>query len=275
MRYLINKDIHFRNNDGAIWKGDENSVLEPVTLTATTSRLLTYLLEKHGEVASRDDILESVWSSHGLRSSNNSLNKYIADLRKMFSYLELTEEVIITVPRIGFMFSRDISVEYEHTPSDYILPEHNEIEDITNKNDVLHIKVMAGKKKFLILIGLIISGFTPLLLSKTEFGRDVLNLNSLRQSRVYFLGRIDECNLYTIRTSSTEMTSVKLGLAKALAARSRLNCLDNTTFFYQPSDPVIYGYPGRMFLARCTNKKDAPGQFASCDNYYEVNFQND
>ncbi|UWM63220.1 winged helix-turn-helix domain-containing protein [Enterobacter sp. CP102] len=109
MIYLINERIHFRPEDGAIWEGSKKE--SEVTITITMSRLLTLLLQRKGDVVTRDEILDKVWDAHGLRSSNNSLNKYIAELRKVFTSFEVHDEVITTVPRVGFMLSGNIIVD--------------------------------------------------------------------------------------------------------------------------------------------------------------------
>lgn len=108
MFYTINNTINFRDTDGLIWL--DRDEVSSIALTTTTSRLLAFLLERQGEVVPRDEILSYVWDAHGLRSSNNSLNKYISDLRNIFRNLGYSEEIIVTVPRIGFMFSADIPV---------------------------------------------------------------------------------------------------------------------------------------------------------------------
>lgn len=268
MRYVINRTIHFRNTDGAIWKEHEDDP-SSITLTVTTSRLLTFLLERHGEVASRDDILETVWTDHGLRSSNNSLNKYIADLRKIFSNMELNEDVIITVPKIGFMFSREIEVEKEPSVEDeqYVYESRHPDVKIENEGDTKKIKRYA-----LLSFLIIFMGVTPILFSTTDIGIKLSGIGTLQQSKSYLLGSIDGCQVYTLQQSSVNMISIKVAIAEKLIKKTGFKCLENTRLYFQPSDPVVYGYPGRVFLSRCTYNKDTPGKFAACDNFYGANY---
>lgn len=108
MVFVIDNRVFYRSEDGAIWpSGDEGST---VILTLTMNRLLACLLEKHGQVLTRNELLESVWDAHGLRSSSHTLNKYISELRKHFVQLGIVEECITTVPRVGFMFNSDVEV---------------------------------------------------------------------------------------------------------------------------------------------------------------------
>ncbi|MFZ5177138.1 winged helix-turn-helix domain-containing protein [Enterobacter kobei] len=276
MHFLINGKIHFRDTDGALWMEDADSDMEQITLTITTSRLLRYLLERHGEVAAREDILEMVWTAHGLRSSNNSLNKYIADLRKVFTNFGLTEDVIITIPRIGFMFAREIPVV-----ADQAQESNDDMETVLLSSEPDEI-VQRGARGFslrsrtiFILFFLTIIGLVPAMLARTEKGRDFLGLNTLSETAVYFLGTVDGCKVFSMRQNSVEMTRVKLDLVNELIEKKGIACLGSSTFFFQPSDPVIYGHPGRVFLARCTHSSTTPGEFASCKNFYGINFIHD
>lgn len=277
MRYVINRTIYFRNTDGALWKEDEDDS-SSITLTVTTSRLLTYLLERHGEVASRDDILESVWTDYGLRSSNNSLNKYIADLRKIFSQMELTEDVIVTVPTIGFMFSRGIEVEKEYTvvgdKADNQLVYESHHQNVAIENEGMTKKT--NRKRYVLLACLILLvGVTPAILSTTDIGVELSEIGKLPQSNVYLLAHIDGCEIYTLQQNLLNTTSVEINIAKKLIKETGLKCLETTRFFFQPSEPVIYGYQGRVFFSRCTYNKDKPDEFSACNNYYGTSYKNE
>ncbi|WP_424712772.1 winged helix-turn-helix domain-containing protein [Klebsiella pneumoniae] len=60
---------------------------EEKKITKTANRILTLLIESHGHVVEREHLLEQVWESHGLVSSNGSLNQYISILRKTLTSL--------------------------------------------------------------------------------------------------------------------------------------------------------------------------------------------
>lgn len=107
MIYKIQGSIHFRSDDGLVWLDDDSHFM----LTATTSRLLKFLLDHKERVVYRDEILEKVWDAHGLRSSSHSLNKYISDLRAVFRNMGCGEEVIVTVPKVGFRVAESILIE--------------------------------------------------------------------------------------------------------------------------------------------------------------------
>ncbi len=92
MIYKINETVRFKPADGAIWSIE--SPEQVINLTITNCNLLCLLLNKKGEILSREQILEDIWDKQGLRSSNNTLNQYISILRRTFSLLGIDDEVI-------------------------------------------------------------------------------------------------------------------------------------------------------------------------------------
>ncbi|EGB2808513.1 winged helix-turn-helix domain-containing protein [Salmonella enterica] len=79
-------------------------------MAATTRRLLAVLISNHGNPVERDCLLKKVWDDNGMRSSNSNLNQYISILRKQLLQVGLPDNAVITIPRVGFMFSPDIEV---------------------------------------------------------------------------------------------------------------------------------------------------------------------
>lgn len=274
MLYIINKEIFFCDNDGTVWTGEKNeSTL--INLTATTNRLLAYLLERQGIVSSREDILEKVWLSYGLRSSNHSLNKYVADLRKMFTSFGLNIEVIVTVPTVGFMFTREVEVERNDQDTDVFptIPFTSDIQP-PNTDPTSQTKTTLGVRgrNLIMIAGIIFLGLLPAFLPI-----QIINLNLFRkynypQDKTYLLAELNDCKIFTLTQSSNEMTVTKTRIAKKLINARNLHCLDKTVFYFQPSDPLVYGYTDRVFLARCTLNKDNEAKFAACKNYYNKSY---
>lgn len=240
------------------------------TIVDGARRLLTYLIERHGEVASRDDILETVWTMHGLRSSNNSLNKYIADLRKIFVNLELGTEVIITVPKVGFMMSRDVDIEIKQTDDD-VFPLQSPEEALP----VISQKRYIPPLRILVLTAVIITGGVVSLFSDSVLKLELFGRNEIPESPVFYLGDVDGCKIMTLQPGSEKMTPVKLTLAREVMKHANIFCTPDTEIYFQPSDPAVYGDKGRVFLSRCTFNKFAKGKFAACKNYYGVNYRNE
>ena len=260
MFYTINNTINFRDTDGLIWLDHDEA--SSITLTTTTSRLLAFLLEKQGEVVSRDDILSQVWDAHGLRSSNNSLNKYISDLRTIFRNMGYSEEIIITVPRIGFMFSADATVE-KHT-----------LDHPQQTFPAVLIEDEQPKKRrgpvLAIITGLLI--FALLLIVK---GSVFINQHSSDAAgqKTWPVGNIASCNVFAFTPASTETTQLKLAIVNDILQKEKLTCTPDTDIYFQAAEPILYGSPGRVFLSLCRSSDRARTQFSSCYNFYETAYE--
>ncbi|WP_238788535.1 MULTISPECIES: winged helix-turn-helix domain-containing protein [Serratia] len=102
MKYVINNNIKYHEDRSEL--ESLKDAAPPVVLTATLNRLLSALIRNNNQVLSRDTLLTQVWEGHGQVASGNNLNNAISMLRKAFSSLG-EEEIIVTLPRQGFMFS--------------------------------------------------------------------------------------------------------------------------------------------------------------------------
>ena len=104
-----------------------------IELSATSTRLLTSLLQYRGDIISLVDIFQTVFEKYGARPSNSNLNQYISTLRRSLADLGIEKNVIITVPRIGFKISEDVIITTDNDYSSSItlptlspqLPERN------------------------------------------------------------------------------------------------------------------------------------------------------
>ncbi|MDN0124305.1 winged helix-turn-helix domain-containing protein [Yersinia aleksiciae] len=271
MIYTINNEIKFRDDDGIIWL--DNDELSNVTLTATTSRLLSFLLNKQGNVVSRDEILAQVWDAHGLRSSNNSLNKYISDLRNMFRNMGCTEEIIITVPRIGFMISDEIDIDRE---GDTVITEIPSAPTVPVTATEIQ-KIERNSKKNLVYLAMIIVlalGLTFLFIQGNRNSTEEENSPMMIQ-KTYPLGEVNGCTILSLKqtTNQTESAKLKLSIAQKIMSSEQFKCLPKSVIYLQISEAVINGFSGRVFLSRCTYSDDKQKQFVACSNFYETDYE--
>lgn len=119
--FLINKEIIFDVNSC------ELRALKPdgtkVTLNAPTARCLQLLIENGGKVVSRDDFLERVWMARGIVVSQNTFYQNISLLRKSLKKAGLTDEIIVTVRRNGFILAPGTHLEIvEEEDSENTIP---------------------------------------------------------------------------------------------------------------------------------------------------------
>lgn len=264
MRYLINKHIWFRVDDGTL-KSENNAV--DIKLTRTTCRLLTYLLERQGEVATRNELLVNIWDANGLTSSNNSLNKYISDIRRIFSDIGFGQDVIMTVPKIGFMLTGCIEVEkHESTFMECNNnAQGNNKKLAASKTSTIsgNIKCYSHKKIIITLMFLItLASFYSLSIF-------------LKEGRHYEkkLLTITENNKCLIKTASREFLgnhSTDLMQINSILQQKKISCSPGEVVIIQFSDSYLKGMAGRLSVIKC--RQNSNDTVSSCSNYYENNY---
>ncbi|MFZ5325459.1 winged helix-turn-helix domain-containing protein [Enterobacter roggenkampii] len=240
--------------DGLIWLVDKDESC--ITLTVTTSRLLKFLLEKHGEVVRRDEIFKHVWDEHGLRSSNNSLNKYIFDLRNIFRDLGLKDELIVTVPRIGFMISADVFVESEIV--------NTMREDHKTEKELRKISYRWPASFGALLISLIFA---------SQFLFNKKNDNELLNIIVWPVGKLSSCEVFSLNPISEKTTQQIMTTVRNILDSERLICTSDSEIYFQTTDSLFYGAAGRVFLSICKKSEHENPHFSSCYNYYEKAYE--
>lgn len=261
MVFVIDNRVFFRSEDGAIWpSGDEGST---VILTLTMNRLLACLLEKHGQVLTRNELLDRVWDAHGLRSSSHTLNKYISELRKHFVQFGIVEECITTVPRVGFMFNSDIEVR---VLAQTFFENESRLEDGNNDAQVVKQRspVRVKFRKLPVALALAVALIGAFLIT-LELRGPSKDLAQVRELKTYFLFNYGSCPVYTLQRNSVSLSEQKKDLFIGLAKENGVDCLEGASFLYQVSESYLYGNKGRAFISRCTSKND---KYISCLNNY-------
>ena len=99
-----------------------------IKLTSKSFELLQLLLENHGEIVSRDEILKNVWEDEFVEDSN--VNVQIAMLRKI---LGIRNDFIQTISKRGYCFTAKVTVEDNPEMSEVAAPKGEpESGDITS-----------------------------------------------------------------------------------------------------------------------------------------------
>ncbi|MGL4724685.1 MAG: winged helix-turn-helix domain-containing protein [Scandinavium sp.] len=241
MTFIIDKDIYFRPDDGAIWRcGSEQ---ETKYLTPANSRLLTFLIEQQGLILSRDEIFIAVWDKHGLRSSNHTLNQYISYLRKTFADFGLTTPLIKTIPKTGFIFSGDIAVTVDSIET----PRQKEIPAL-----------VASQRRWLLPgMGLLVCGLALfLLLKKSGTGDFQTDYRKVTQ-------RYQRCQVIHFRTSGATTTAPLSTMAQLIEAMG-IDCRQEAWVILQ--DPGMLS--DKRFAAVCRTENESHG-FSTCQSHYQ------
>src|SRR5262245_16919219 len=75
---------------------------DPISLTGKAFDTLCALVERHGQLVPKQDLLEAVWQ--GVSVEENNLDRNISVLRKALGDKAGEGQFIETVPRLGYRF---------------------------------------------------------------------------------------------------------------------------------------------------------------------------
>jgi DNA-binding winged helix-turn-helix (wHTH) protein len=102
IKFLINNTLYFHPAKQLLQpvSGEDNTV----SLNTPASRCLLLLLQKQGEIVTKEDFFLHVWENKGQYANTNTLYQNISLIRKAFRNVGFDEDVIYTVPREGFSF---------------------------------------------------------------------------------------------------------------------------------------------------------------------------
>ncbi len=256
MVFTIFNMIAFRSEDGAMW-----NIAQPdrrLTFTTIPTRLFTYLLENADKMVGREELLNNIWDKYGLEPSNNSVNQYISLIRKSLSELGCDEEIIKTIPRVGFYIAGE-SVSYQQETPQSVETTNTEVQPTIKQS-----RLRRGYKTALLAISLIISTFLVLQPFRSATGH--LDYR-FPKSTLYQIGNIATCPLYALSASSPDVAARKEKLAEELAAVHAL-CVNKEVFIFYSGEHYVYQQSGRAFITRCTNSDHTLSHFSDCKAVY-------
>jgi DNA-binding winged helix-turn-helix (wHTH) protein len=93
--------------DARTWSLSRGS--DPVDLSPRLVEILAAIVEKNGEIVTKDELLDRFWP--GVNISENTLTRAIADIRKALGEHASEPQYIQTLARRGFRFIADATVE--------------------------------------------------------------------------------------------------------------------------------------------------------------------
>lgn len=244
-----------------------------VELTKPASRLLIELIKNNRQNVSRDALMKSVWIDYGLVGSNAGLNNYISELRKAFISLEVSRDIIVTIPKFGFQLDADIQViarRVDNHPTDDELKlssslilndseecndkenEHSYTESIGNENRRKSLFVLMAKfnRIFVLVIFFVLFYFI--------FIRAVND-----HAEVTFLYANNNCQISTLGLGKG--TANMVGRAKQQVEKLNLDCINNSYDIFYDEELKGGGFRSRAFVAVCDRVDN--NRYGSCRNY--------
>ncbi|WP_172892952.1 winged helix-turn-helix domain-containing protein [Buttiauxella agrestis] len=116
--FLINDTLLFDPNDHSL-RPIEGLPGSRVVIHTPASECLLLLLRHNHQVLTQRFLFEQVWEKQGAVVTTNALYQSIASLRKGLHAAGLTENIIKTVPKMGF---KSVATVREGTADEFIVP---------------------------------------------------------------------------------------------------------------------------------------------------------
>lgn len=195
---------------------------EPLPLHSKTFDLLLVLVENHGEVLTKDELLERVWPGQFVEEGNLSVQ--IFNLRKIFGEQKNDHRFIVTVPGRGYSFVADL----ESSNANEIVVERVSLSRIVIEEDVeSNVLPIAPKRRplrsALIVLGAILLIAAPSIYflirwnaaPSAEAGFEKLELKRLTTNgRVSFAALSPDGKMFAYALKELEQNSLWLGLVE-------------------------------------------------------------
>ncbi|WP_336277820.1 winged helix-turn-helix domain-containing protein [Cronobacter dublinensis] len=233
MIFILDNEVIYDSLNGSLRRTDQK-MADAQMLTTIANKILSHLVIHHGELVSRNTLFDEVWEKAGLVSSSNTLNQYISVLRKMFSGYLGEKEVIITVPRAGYMLSKEVSIS-EYTP--------------LQRHLSLWPKFVAG------VIGLCVFIAGTLMFASSPEKIVPRKIGELKGCPVY--------DISGVKSDVGDATNYNVS-RQALEMNNQI-CTETTAFYVYAQETLHLHKPARIMFTRCIEWNDSRD---TCQNIY-------
>lgn len=267
MEYLLNENIIFNVEDNTLI--NKHSPEQRLEITLTASRLLLLLVRHQGNVLTRDTILKAVWEDYGLNASNSSLNQYISVLRGMLRSLEITGNVIETVPRIGFMLSAELNIIRLHSPEVSAAADTSAVAgelSVAEPNPTVTTQAAVRYQPRLPLTVLMLSALVALI-----YVNIVLQKQAPYTLTFISSGHYQGCRIRTLPMYKHDNNFPSQALLLTLIRISGLSCTPGGEFYVHIDGNVAHGRKGKAWVSSCERKKD--NGTLQCRDYFSNDWE--
>lgn len=246
MIFLISEKITFNPEDGSL---THCATQETVKLTLTASRLLDTLLKAPEGILSREQLLTMVWDDYGLQASNSSLNQYISILRRTLAAFGC-EELIITVPKLGFRLNPDITQQLPQP-----VPPRKP-EQVTSQRDEKH---FSFKRAYIAVIAVLV-----LLTCNAIVFFNTVSSGSASHYPLYEDRLATGCEVVFMKNLSERDREKARQTISAILKDNAATCGLGQKVIFDSNDSFTAQSAGRTLFSLCTTGKN--NQIIACDN---------
>src|SRR5215475_1542365 len=88
---------------------------KPISLTPKTFDILVTLIEKNGQLVTKDELMRKIWPDSFVEEANLTVN--VSALRKALGDSPENQQYIETVPKLGYRFTARVTTRNENPPS--------------------------------------------------------------------------------------------------------------------------------------------------------------
>lgn len=248
--YLIEEQILFSPEEQQLTHVEKQ---ESINISVIASQILAKLIEDQGHVVERETFFSEIIDRFGAASTNNNLNQYISNIRKQIHYLGIENEIIQTVPRVGFMIPLSIKVIEQHANSHVILSPH------TNKNT--NLKVSLQRLWAIAMIIIIFSSITRFWKEKTN----VIAWNEYPQVVATPINNDKSCQFFILQSGISYRKDDDFDSVSKLVKIEDLTCDKGVNTRYYIYQSPINNSRYRRFVLKCTGDLSRP----ACYSHYK------
>lgn len=252
--FLIGESVFFRTSDAVIWSTNDQD--EVMSIGLVQGRLLDYLLSHSGRTISRDELLGAVWTDYGLRPSGSSLNQNISILRRSLIQFGGSEDIIRTLPKIGYMIDENLVTEILQNRSAQTQ------QDIKSNNHQLSAQWVSLITFSLFILGVLLwAGW-----------KTMNNSKGFSDIQLYPLINVNGCEVYTLTKGSDVIDKSRRDLVSNIIQTESCN---DEVFYIFSIDGYTYMHDvrGRFFSARCYRQKGVANSLLGCDTTYDRDYE--
>lgn len=254
MIYILESRLYYRTEDGCVWECD--NIEKKLTLPPTSNRLLHLLIEKQGDVVLREDIYYHVWESFYLEPSGTSLNNHISQLRKIISNHGIDDEIISTIPRIGFTIKSHIKIESQCEPISASSPVPLQVPPPQSQKDIMS----WSPARFVIII---LFFTASLLLVRTLVDNFLLNKFAF-STPVTAQTVTGQCEAWYLEDTVQKKSVIPAEVLAVLERKYNIRCHENSVLFLHINNNAIFNHLGTVFASQC--HRNAQAGIENCHN---------
>lgn len=252
---IIDDEIQFQVSTHSL-RNTKTGITEE--LSSVSSQLLLYLLINHQEITHRDQIFENVFIPNGAKATDPNLNQHILFIRKALNLVGCSNNIITTVPKIGFKIKY---CDLVFTP-----PLTNHINESSLNEDISDVESLRARVKLIFRISVMLALSFIIFISYILFySEDDIKFDKVDVSNEF---KYKECTVKFI--SYGGKSSITNAEAKELFSKAykKPDCtFQNEIYYFKNS--ISSGNLSWEFFASCNDRLgnyECAGQY-----YYEVN----